>query len=515
MRVPLGNFGAGTHTVTINSAGPDGQYFYFDFLEIASPTTSLPVLPQQQLSLATDWDTYHSLCLAPERTAWLIASLGCCGRVNHYAGALWFYELVLSGHQYASGMVEFVGAPVFGPGQETQITIGRTDDPTSATVLTHLHLIGDTAETIAKAFELAINNGYMAVRAWSQGNVLTIYSRTLGTDGNNVTIGAAPASGSYYAQASGATLAGGIDGNWYTDLQATPRLNRAARDWTSSFFAALKAQGMDGTAALSMELQNGDPSVAAGIAQRCPAGDPVLLPTPSLQTNFSPTSLAFWQEAYAELAQLMQGAGLRPYLQFGEVQWWYFRDNRSGMPFYDDYTKSAFQAAYGRTISTITDNTVSPSDYPQETAFLPTLIGNFTSAIISYVRTNAPTCRFEVLYPLDVNATAFNQAINFPKPNWTPAQLDCLKTENFGYTYARNLDECQTSIAFPLNIGFPPQQSAHLTGISDPTTPWEEEVRLAMGKGLNSVVLFALDQLCLIGYALPLPPSSRRSSFQG
>ena len=80
-----------------------------------------------------------------------------------------------------------------------------------------------------------------------------------------------------------------------------------------------------------------------------PAGDPILLPTPSLQTNFSPTSLAFWQEVYAEMAAIQAAAGLHPFLQFGEVQWWYFPNDGagirySGMPFYDAWTQSQFLA---------------------------------------------------------------------------------------------------------------------------------------------------------------------------
>ena len=61
------------------------------------------------MTLATDWDTEHSLALAPERTAWMIDSLGFTGRQNHYVGALWFYELVRTGNVYASGTVTFTG----------------------------------------------------------------------------------------------------------------------------------------------------------------------------------------------------------------------------------------------------------------------------------------------------------------------------------------------------------------------------------------------------------------------
>jgi hypothetical protein len=42
-----------------------------------------------------------------------------------------------------------------------------------------------------------------------------------------------------------------------------------------------------------------------------------------------------------------------------------------------------------------------------------------------------------------------------------------------------------------------------------------KEVRMSEGKGLESVVLFALDQYCLIGYAAPLPESLRRSIRMG
>jgi hypothetical protein len=517
VRIPLGQYEPGTHTVTVEHAGPDGGLFYFDFLELAAPTATLPsVAPDPKVSLATDWDTEHSICLAPERTAWMIDALGFHGRVNHYAGALWFYELMRAGHQYASGQIEFAGTPTFGGDTpKTEITFARTEAPDEKTVLTHVHYVGDTAETIAKAFEMEINRGSSSVRATAEGPVLTIWSRTMGADGNHVMIAATPDSGPYLARVSGPTLTGGVDGDWRTDLQATPRLNRAARDWSRSYFTALKARGLDAVAALSMELRDADPSPDVGIAQRCPKGDAVVVSTPAVQTNFSPVSIAFWQQAYRDLAQTMADAGMQPYLQFGEVQWWYFRDTRSGMPFYDDYTKNSFWDAYRRDIRDIADHLVSPADYAEEVEFLPKLIGQFTNQIIAYVRTTLPSCRFEVLYPLDVNESDFNRAVNYPPADWTPSTLDCLKTESFGYTYARNLDKCRTSILLPSTRGFAPSKSAHLVGISDPTTPWQKEVQMARGEGVESVVLFALDQFCLVGHTAPLPARARRSTFLG
>src|SRR5262249_23945525 len=107
-----------------------------------------------------------------------------------------------------------------------------------------------------------------------------------------------------------------------------------------------------------------------------------------------------------------------------------------------------------------------------------------------------------------------NQAINFPHDAWTPASLDCLKTQNFTYTGNRDLDKARSSMMLPMQLGFPRSKSSHLVGIGEYTTPWVKEQQLAEGEQLNSVVLFPLDQFCLIGYALPLKRGNRRARFQ-
>jgi hypothetical protein len=182
----------------------------------------------------------------------------------------------------------------------------------------------------------------------------------------------------------------------------------------------------------------------------------------------------------------------------------------SGMPFYDAWSTANFLSIYGHAMATITTNTVSPATYPDEVAYLPTVIGNFTDAIMTYVRASQPGCRFEVLYPTDVNQTAFNQAINYA-PAWSPSALTILKTESIGFTLARNLNDGLQTIGFGATKGFGPTQRSHLISVSDSTTPWMREVRMATGAGFESVVLFALDQFCLIGYPDPLPSSARRS----
>ena len=506
IRVPLGQLtGQVEHTVTVSHTGADLTDVYFDFLEIAVPTANLPVFqPYPTTTLATDWDTNHSIAIAPERTAWLINTLGFKGRANHYAGAMWFYELSRPGNQYASGTIEFAGTPRFG--DITEITL-------AGYVIQHPNLIGETAESIAKCFELLIRAGASGVWAETEGATLRLTARAMGIEGNGIEIAANTSSEEFTATVSHATLTGGIDGTWLTDLSATPRLNRAKRDWSRSYFRALDQYGIDVAAAFSMELRHGDESLEAAIAQRY-LDQPCWLKTPALQTNFGPASTTFWRQVYVDMAGVMEEAGLTPYLQFGEVQWWYFADE-SSMPFYDDYTKAAFQTAYGRPMAVIASQDADPALFPQECAFLPRLIGEFTQAIMGYVRQSHPQARFEVLYPPDVNDTALNRIINFPGTYWTPPTLACLKTENFTYTGDRNLNKARESIQLPMTREFPAGQSSHLVGIGDYTTPWEKERRLAIGAGVESVVLFALDQFCLIGYRLPLERGPRRSRRMG
>ena len=518
-RYSLGSFGVGSHTMVATHAGAAGTAVYFDFLELASAASDIPVVPSQAgITLATDWDTLHCISIEPERTAWMLESLGFVGRANHYVGALWFYELARIGHVYSSGTVTFSGTPA--PNAYVTLTLGQTGQPPSSdTVLQKLIHVGDTADTMALVFAQELNRGYTGLWASVAGSVLIITARTMGLAGDGNTLDVSTTSGGFTVAVSGANFTGGADGDWRTDLTAVPALNRAVRDWSATYYAALAGYGIDVATAFSMELGNGDPSVSAGIAQRGPAGDPIALPTPALQTNFSPTSLAYWQKIYAEMAALQAAAGLTPYLQFGEVQWWYFSNDGlgfsySGMPFYDAWNLATFAAAYGHAMATITVNTVDPAAYPDEVAYLSTVIGNFTTAIMSFVRATQAGCRFEVLYPTDVNQTAFNRAINYPAA-WTPAALTSLKTEAFGFTYGRNLDSSWATLDFGDALGFTAAQRGHLLGVGDSTTAWLKETRGAEGKRFESVVLFAIDQFCLIGYEVPLPDGLRRSFRTG
>ena len=533
IRSPLGTMQPGTHTITLSHAGPAGNSFFFDFIEVCYPSIVLPdFTPQTQLALASDWDTYHSQSLPAERTAWMVNKLGFQGRLNHYAGALCFYELARTGSEYASISVTITDALWSGaPNVALSLTAPGSS---AATFIGHSILADDTPQTVPQALAALINLGTNLVWASASGDQLIITARAMGAEGNGIIVqlGSSADGQTFATVVTAVSLGGGIDGTpydldttdplnntliatadyWRTDLAASPRMNRAARDWHTAYFTALKSYGIDVVASFSMELMNADPSTAAGISQRYPDGSAVVLNTPSIQTNFSPGSLAYWTQAYLDMAGLQAAAGHTPYLQFGEVQWWYFPKTNVGMPFYDAYTLQQFQAQYGVAMQTIPSNAVDPAAYPNETAFLPGLIGAFTAAIRAAVLAQFPQTRFEVLYPVDTNSTSLNQAVNFPNSDWTPAHLTCLKTESFTFTAANNLDQSVMAMGVSAAKGFSNGQSSHLIGIDDAWTAWMKEAVIAQSLALESVVLFALDQYCLVGY--PPPPFAMNNRSQ-
>jgi hypothetical protein len=131
---------------------------------------------------------------------------------------------------------------------------------------------------------------------------------------------------------------------------------------------------------------------------------------------------------------------------------------------------------------------------------------------MNFVRETYSNAKFEVLYPPDTNDSPLDTAVNLPT-SWNASALNCFKTENFTFTGSRNLDQAHGSIVLPMQMGFPRNQSAHLVGITGYSTPWVKEAQLSLAENVNSVVLFALDQFCLMDCTAPLPGGQRRALF--
>ena len=429
VRVPLGAQTAGPHTVTAElvASNPGGSQFFFDFVEAAVPAMSVDAQTSRpRETLATDWDTDHSLVLSPERVAWNMDMLGFHGRANHYVGAILFYELTNPGNTFASGTVTFAGEPALSD---------QVDVVIDGSLFRRLALTADTAESTAQSFAYLINNGSTGVWASVTGAVLTITSRLLGSAGNELTLTASSSGASLTATASGPTLTGGLDGAWLTDTAAPAphqpggarlaslvlRCARCARD---RVYGGLQ----HGALARRSVGCRGDRATLPGQHRGLPQHG-----LPSRRTSRPPRSTTGsrctwkwrncrWRPGRFRTCSSARCSGGTSRSRFPPF---------SGMTFYDDYTTSTFQTQFGRPMHVFTSNTDSITGFDDEVSHLKGLIGAYCAAIRSFVLATYPQTKFEVLYPHDVNDFELTRAVNFPDGDWNPTISTCSRPRTF------------------------------------------------------------------------------------
>ncbi len=244
-------------------------------------------------------------------------------------------------------------------------------------------------------------------------------------------------------------------------------------------------------------------------------GEPVFLPIPSHQMHFGPRVRNYLKQMYKECADEIAAAGLPIVLQFGETQWWYF-PNASGMPFYDDETKAAFQARYGRPLHRFLANTDSPNDDIESANFLRDRTWEYCAEVISYVRRFHPSAVFECLWPLDANQgkpapdpafRALNFHVNLPNEWKTSAYgVKYFRSEGFDYdVWQKNARLMRQTLEFPLKLGRPASECMYLAGIyGPPDPPMREAYGMWRNRGLYSFCFWAFDQFWLNSRALPL-----------
>jgi hypothetical protein len=499
---------AGQHTVRITVSGAKspasgGWNIGVDFIEALVPADwDAPAQVYSNVGFATDFDTAHSLALSPQRLVWGMHSLGVRGEVNHFLGIGQFAQRVRDGGSFPQRVYTFGGTPT--PNDQIILHFGDS-------AIGHYIQIGDTLETIVRALAFKINELFNGIWASYSGTVLTV---TVRAPSYNFTtseeiIGAQTET----IDASG-SLSGGGEGVWRVDPAITPRLNLATRDWHSDFLGALAARGMSAIFTLGAELTE----PPAAFAQLYPDGAPVITANQSVQTTFRPESTSYWKEVFLETASLMNSAGMAPWLQFGEVQWWYF-PNAAGMAYYDSYTTAQFQAQYGRPLHVFTTNNDDPADWPEDANFVRDQLQAHVDTIQGYVLASYPAAKFEALWPMDANdppTRRLNYHVNLPG-NWTPANLETFKVEAFGYTgIEHDMSKAVTALRFPMDArGFPLARSRHLIGLFGHPWPWERVLIHARRAGLPLVNLWAYDQFCFFNLRLPLATEARRARFIG
>ncbi len=513
---------AGKHSLELKlkstkNAASSGFNVYVDYLE-AVVAGDVPAAPQTYTdrSVATDYDTDHTYKLPPQRLVKQIEWSGLQGDVNHYVGVFWWNQRKRAGGSFATKTVTFGGT--WASGDEAFLVIGGTT--IGKTVFP-----ADTTSTIAAHFAAFINETFVGVWASASGAVLTIkcrstqYTFTFSSSKNS-------ADGSISESGS---LSDGVEGTWEIDDAASPVINRAAKDWHKDFFAEIDLKGWTAVAAFSMELVDppDDPGASKVWAARFNDGTKVLTATGfgSLQSThcaFTDKVVDYLKKAYKEMADFMNDATLVPWLQFGEVLWWFFAGGSpASMAFYDDYTKSQAQTALGRALVLFdaVDDDPSVNAYA-DANFLRGRIKSHIDTVRSHVLASHAGAKFELLWPLDVNEPVIerlNRYVNLPGEYEVKSGsgLDRLKMEALSFgAFERNLNKAREAIRFPYTspMGWAKADVRYLAPWFNGGCPWREEYLMARREAVPNVTFWAWDHLGLLGWPLPLPVEEGRST---
>jgi hypothetical protein len=296
----------------------------------------------------------------------------------------------------------------------------------------------------------------------------------------------------------------------------SPVMTEGARRWIRDLSGQFQTAGIPASFAFSMEAYRPPVEMAA----RYWDGTPVDLPVPSTQMHFGARVRAYLKQMYRECADEIAAAGLPVVLQFGETQWWYF-PNASGMPYYDDETKAAFEAIHARPMHRFLANTDSPNDDIATADFLRDRIWAYCQDVIAYVRQFHPTAVFECLWPLDANQgkpvpdpafRALNFHVNLPNEWKTSAYgVKYFRAEGFDYdVWQKNAVRMRQTMEFPLTLGRPPEECMYLAGIyGPPDPPMAQAYGMWRNRGLYSFCFWAFDQFCLNSRPVPLDVASQ------
>ena len=492
----------GAHTVEIRALfdkhpSSNGYYFYFDYLwplEPQDPPDPPKVYPD--VSLAIDFDTDHGYKKPPAWHAWHLKKLGFLGHADVYMGVFWNNKRRRIEATY--------------PNCTVSIGAWQVDQPlwvnVSGTTLYFSPGAGLATEDIAAHLRAMINVTFPGVWCTSDGGSIHIRSRA---PSYTFSISASPQVS--ISQGTPPLDQPGEEGDWEMIDTISPVMTHGARNWIRDLAREFKQADIDSSFAFSMECYRPPMAMAA----RYWDGEPVFQPIPSHQMHFGPRVRNYLKQMYKECADEIAAAGLPIVLQFGETQWWYF-PNASGMPFYDDDTKAAFQARYGRPLHRFLANTDSPNDDIESANFLRDRIWEYCAEVISYVRRFHPSAVFECLWPLDANQgkpapspefRALNMHVNLPNEWKTSGYgVKYFRAEGFDYdVWQKNARLMRQTLECPLKLGRPASECMYLAGIyGPPDPPMREAYGMWRNRGFYSFCFWAFDQFCLNSRPVPL-----------
>jgi hypothetical protein len=200
-----------------------------------------------------------------------------------------------------------------------------------------------------------------------------------------------------------------------------------------------------------------------------------------------------------------------------------------GMAFYDAYTASAAATVLGRPLASFWTQDDDPTLHAADVAFLAGQLKSHIDAIRTFVLASYPTAKFELLFPYDVcypspywtndlpypQGGRLNYAVNLPAAYLAKSGsgLDRFKTEGLSWiaTY-RNFSLAQATIQFPYTVGtWPLLYTRYLLPWFNGGCAWPREYLYNVNAGTPYLGMWAFDQLCLMGWPLPLPVNPKRA----
>lgn len=573
-------------TVAAKNGSSSGNTCYFDYLQAVVPVSpSVPVVTYPTVSAACDFDTDQTYKIAPSRLLYVFQQLGFQGDIDVYAGVFFALKRRRRGGSFLSASVTLGGSSVSGDSYfldigGTSVGVGVTPYDTLTTLAQRMV---NAVNALFVGIQATSSGAIITLTVLSPINGFTLSA----TSGIHVTVTIAGAIGNasngggnegiwevdptqtsplnrgftdWISDFAGLVQATGLSCTvaFSQELLAPPDANTSGGAWIqrysdgSTVLTATEfgtwgvgfVEGISGSTVhqtghgyiIGYVISDGtnfytiatvpDADHYTLVAGLPTVGAQVVAQLQTSQCNFNPSTVTTYLTAcYVQLAALLAAAGLTtPWVQFGEVGWWFFAGGSGpSMAYYDAYTTSAASTALGRALASFT----TPNDSPAvnsfaDADFLAAQIQTHIHTIRVAVLVATASTKFELLWPYDVNyKTAYtspmgltgiggqlNRYVNLPSSYVaTGSDIDRWLFEGlaWGTTY-RDMSKALETINFlDTDTSLTTTVVSYLIPWQIGGCPWGNEWLNSNRPALQFLKFWAIDHVILFSWKLPLP----------
>lgn len=575
-------------TVAAKNGSSSGNTCYFDYLQAVVPVSpSVPVVTYPTVSAACDFDTDQTYKIAPSRLLYVFQQLGFQGDIDVYAGVFFALKRRRRGGFFHSATLTVAGTldpgAGFGASDAFFVNIGGTSlgvavypadtlntvaqrfvDAINGTfvgvyAVSALGVVTVTCLSPINGFTISVSHTTTSA-TWALGGDLLAGNEGIWEVDPTQTLPLNRGFTDWISDFAGLVQATGLSCTvaFSQELLAPPDANTSGGAWiqrysdgstvlTATEFGTWGVgfiQGISGSTVhqtghgyiVGYVISDGanfytiatvpDADHYTLVSGLPTVGAQVVAQLQTSQCNFNPATVTTYLTAcYVQLAALLAAAGLAtPWVQFGEVGWWFFAGGSGpSMAYYDAYTTSAASTALGRALASFS----SPNDSPTinsfaDADFLAAQIQTHIHTIRVAVLAATASTKFELLWPYDVNyKTAYtspmgltgiggqlNRYVNLPSSYVaTGSDIDRWLFEGlaWGTTY-RDMSKALETINFlDTDTSLTATVVSYLIPWQIGGCPWGNEWLNANRPALQFLKFWAIDHVILFSWKLPLP----------